>query len=254
MKNTEFISTKNCISTFNLLTFNFVGPLLNPKISWKSLNKLKKKTSNQIQHWQLNGLTRKSVFEFTSLTASLNLRSLGSVVLPPRVVHGVRSEPVREHHPLPVRIELIIVLVSNSSVGPETNSVTSRTRPKLITHVKKRTRRTEGLIMVKTKQANKPRNGIVCFDLLTFRWGWQFLEQKLRGPDPHSSPSFAGVWIPCYHPQVCSPETHSPPQQQNYFSAPKLGIHEALVLDEHISITLHLFRCFIFITTCIVCV
>ena len=94
------------------------------------------------------------------------------------------------------------------------------------------------MLMISTK-ANKPRIGI-HFDLLTFRWDWQCLEQKLRGPGPHSSPSFAGVWIPCYHLQVCSPETHSPPQQRNYFSAPKLGIHVALVLNIYSSnILLH---------------
>ena len=59
-------------------------------------------------------------------------------------------------------------LQRGAGVGSETNSVTSRPRPKLITHVTKRTSRTEEMLMISTK-ANKPRIG-KSFDLLTFRW------------------------------------------------------------------------------------
>ena len=45
--------------------------------------------------------------------------------------HWVRSEPVGQHHPLPVLVELVIVLLGPACVGPQPQPVCPGIRPEL---------------------------------------------------------------------------------------------------------------------------
>ena len=49
---------------------------------------------------------------------------------------GVRAEPVGEHHPLPVGVELVVILVQLPGLGAQALPVPARARPEHSQHIR----------------------------------------------------------------------------------------------------------------------